>query len=111
MRQRNVTIDANPDSPWTYRETIDEAHSDIRVRGHVDRLAVDLLRGTVEELSRRGHRAITVTVEPPGSVDAYARAVLTEVAQGLEVLDCRLTVRWATDEDDDQAHRDRTVAR
>jgi hypothetical protein len=100
MRHQSPTSDTNPDRPWTYRETIDEANSAIRVRGHVDRLGVDLLRGTIEELSRRGHRHITVTVEHPGSVDTYARAILTEVAHSLEGCDCRLTIRWSTDEDD-----------
>jgi hypothetical protein len=100
MRHQSATRDTNTDSPWTYRETIDEANSAIRVLGHVDRLGVDLLRGTIEELSRRGHRHITVTVEEPGTVDAYARAILAEVAELLERRDGQLTIRWSTDEED-----------
>jgi hypothetical protein len=73
----------DPDGRWTYRETIDEGNSEIRVFGHVDRLGVDLLRGTIEELARRGHRHITVTVGRPKDVDAFARTVLAQVAAGL----------------------------
>jgi len=100
MRHQSPTTDTNSDSRWTYRETIDEANSSIRVRGHVDRLGVDLLRGTIEELSRRGHRHITVTLEHPGDVDTCARAVLAEVAEGLAKGECLLNIRWSTDEDD-----------
>jgi hypothetical protein len=57
---------------WTYRETIDDETSSIRVRGRVDRLGVDLLRATIEELDRRGHADITVMIERPGSVDSLA---------------------------------------
>ena len=84
---------------WTYLETVDEASSTIRVRGRVDRLGADLLRGTVEELSRRGHRDITVTVEDPEGVDGSAQEVLLELAADLAGRDGRLTVqRPAADE-------------
>jgi hypothetical protein len=91
-------------SGWTYSETIDEDRSAIRVRGRVDRLGVDLLRGTIEELSRRGHRDITVTVEHPNKVDPCARAVLAEVAARLEGCQGRLTIRWSGKDD---THADR----
>lgn len=100
MRHPSPTSITNSDSRWTYRETIDEANSAIRVRGHVDRVGVDLLRGTIEELVRRGHRQITVTVEHPDNVDTYARVVLAEVAERLEECEGRLTIRWSTDGDD-----------
>ena len=103
MRRQSPTSDTNADTPWTYRETIDAANSAIRVRGQVGRLGVDLLRGTIEELSRQGHRNITVTVDHPDRVDHYARAVLTEVARSLEGSDCRLTVQWPADDVDDAA--------
>jgi hypothetical protein len=99
MRHRSPTSDGNPDDVWTYRETIDEASSTIRVRGHVDRLGVDLLRGTIEDLSRRGHRHITVTVQDPGDVDRGSHAVLAEVAEALEGCGAHLTIRWSADED------------
>ncbi len=100
MRRQSPTSDTDADTPWTYRETIDAANSAIRVRGQVGRLGVDLLRGTIEDLSRRGHRNITVTVDHPDRVDPYARAVLTEVARSLEESNCRLTVLWAAHEAD-----------
>jgi hypothetical protein len=87
------------DSDWTYSETIDEEQSAIRVRGRVDRIGVDLLRGTIEALNRRGHRDITVTMGHPDSVDPRARAVLAEIAAQLAGCDGRLTIRWSGDED------------
>jgi hypothetical protein len=80
---------------WTYRETIDDEASTIRVRGHVDRLGADLLRATIEELDRRGHEHITVTIERSSSVDRCAQVVLAETAARLAGRDSRLTVRWA----------------
>ena len=100
MRRQHPTSDTDTGSPWRYRETIDEANSAILVRGHVDRLGVDLLRGAIEELSRRGHRHITVTLEEPGTVDPYSRAVLAEVADALEGCGGRLTIRRSTDQED-----------
>jgi hypothetical protein len=96
MRHRSPSpdADADADSDWTYSETIDEAKSAIRVRGRVDRLGVDLLRGTIEQLSRRGHRDITVTMEHPDDVDACARGVLAEVAGRLAARHGGLTIRW-----------------
>jgi hypothetical protein len=85
---------------WTYLETVDEASSTIRVRGRVGRLGADLLRGTVEELSRRGHRDITVTVEDAQEVDSSARGVLLEMATVLAARDGRLTVQWSPAHDD-----------
>jgi len=94
MRHRSRTPDTDADSAWTYSETIDEATSAIEVRGRVDRLGVDLLRGTIEELSRRGHRDITVTMEHPDDVSVFARGVLAEVAAGLAACQGALTIRW-----------------
>jgi anti-anti-sigma regulatory factor len=94
MRHRSPSADTDADSDWTYSETIDEAKSAIRVRGRVDRLGADLLRGTIEQLSRRGHRDITVTMEHPDDVDACARGVLVEVAARLAARHGGLTIRW-----------------
>ena len=98
MRHRRPSPDTDADSDWTYSETIDEAKSAIRVRGRVDRLGVDLLRGTIEELSRRGHRDITVTMEHPDDVSACARGVLAEVAARLAACQGGLTIRWTADD-------------
>jgi anti-anti-sigma regulatory factor len=103
MHRRSPTPDTDAASGWAYSETIDEATSVIRVRGRVDRLGVDLLRGTIEELSRRGHRDITVTMEHPDNVDACARGVLAEVATRLAGRQGRLTIRWSADEDGSRA--------
>jgi hypothetical protein len=97
-RHGSPTPDTNADSGWTYKETIDEGISTIRVHGRVGKLGVDLLRGTIEELSRRGHRNIRVTMEHPDDVDACARDVLAEVAAWLAVGDGRLTILWSAGE-------------
>jgi hypothetical protein len=103
MRHRSATPNTDVGRGWTYSETIDEESSAIRVRGRVGRLAVDLLRGTIEELSRRGHRHITVTIEHPDDVDTCARAVLAEVAARLAGCGGRLTIQWSADEDGSSA--------
>jgi hypothetical protein len=95
---RHRTSDTDADGDWTYSETIDEASSTIRVSGRVGRLGVDLLRGTIEELSRRGHQNITVTMGRANDVDACARVVLDEVAAWLAVGDGRLTIVWSAGE-------------
>jgi hypothetical protein len=90
MPDRTAPSDALGD--WTYSETIDEESSAIRVHGRVDRLAVDLLRGTIEELERRGHRDITVTLDDETTVDLGSRAVLARIAGRLAARQGRLRV-------------------
>jgi hypothetical protein len=94
MRGNPRSPDAGHSDGRTYRETIDEANSAIRARGHLDRLAVDLLCGTIEQLCRRGHTDIAVTIELPGAVDPCARPALTAMAERLASRRGRLTVRW-----------------
>lgn len=108
---RSTSADTDADGGWTYSETIDEAHSAIRVSGRVDRLGVDLLRGTIEELRRRGHRNITVTFEHPDTVDAFANEVLIEVAEWLTDLDGHLAIRWSVDARGGHARGRRAVPR
>jgi hypothetical protein len=110
MRHRSRTPATDADSDWTYSETIDEAASAIEVRGRVDRLGVDLLRGTIEELSRRGHRDITVTMEHPDDVSACARGVLAEVAAGLAACQGALTIRWIAEQSGNAGARSRSLA-
>jgi len=94
MRANPRSPDAGRSDGRSYRETIDEANSAIRARGHLDRLAVDLLCGTIEQLCRRGHTDIAVTIELPGTVDPGARPALTAMAERLASRRGRLTVRW-----------------
>jgi hypothetical protein len=86
--------DAGQSDDRSYRETIDEPHSAIRTRGHLDRLAVDLLCGTIEQLCRRGHTDIAVTIGLPGTVDPCARPALTAMAERLASRHGHLSVRW-----------------
>jgi hypothetical protein len=98
MHPQTASQDTDALSDWTYSETIDDETSTIRVRGHVDRLGVDLLRATIEELDRRGHAHITVTIERSSGVDTCAQVVLAEAAAHLASRNSRLTVTWAADE-------------
>jgi len=94
MRCNPRCPDAGQSDGRSYRETIDEANSAIRTHGHMDRLAVDLLCGTIEQLRRRGHLDIAVTIERPGAVDPSARPALTAMAERLASRQGRLSVRW-----------------
>jgi hypothetical protein len=98
MRHRTAPSDTDPLAGWTYSETIDEESSAIRVHGRVDRLGVDLLRGTIEELERRGHLDITVTIDDHVEVDPGSRAVLAQLAGHLADRQGRLRITWAEDE-------------
>ncbi len=95
-----ATQDADLGNGWSYSETIDEPGSAIRVRGRVGRLGVDLLRGTIEELDRRGHRDITLTIDGGADVTPCARTVLAEVAAELAGRHSRLTIRWSPRRDE-----------
>ena len=96
MRQRTAPPDTDPRS-WTCSETVDEEAGVIRVRGRVDRLGADLLRGTIENLVRRGHEDITVAIGASARVDPVARAVLAAVAGRLASRHGRLRIEWADD--------------
>ncbi len=95
MRHRNAPSATDPLGDWTYRETIDEESAAIRVDGRVDRLGVDLLRGTIEELERRGHTDIAVTIGDRTTIDQGSRAVLAQLAEHLADRSGRLRVTWA----------------
>ena len=94
MHHRTAPSDRDPLGGWTYSETVDEASAVIRVHGRVDRLDADLLRGTIENLERGGHRDITVTIDAPTRVDPVARAVLAAVAGRLAGRHGRLRIEW-----------------
>ena len=95
MQHRTAPTDTDPLGDWTYSETIDEEASDIRVHGRVDRLGIDLLRGTIEELERRGHREITVTLDDGVEMDPRSRAVLAQLAGHLADHRGLLRIRWS----------------
>ena len=95
MQHRTAPTDTDPLGDWTYSETIDEEASAIRVHGRVDRLGIDLLRGTIEELERRGHREITVTLDAGVEVDPGSRAVLADLAGHLAAVRGLLRIRWS----------------
>ena len=65
------------------------------MHGRVDRLGIDLLRGTIEELERRGHRDITVTIDDGTTVDLGSRAVLAQLERHLAERHGRLRITWA----------------
>jgi hypothetical protein len=77
---------------WACTETVDEQHAVIRVHGTVGSLGADLLRGTIEALRLRGHRAITLVLTEATSVADDASAVLTEVADNLAGAGARLII-------------------
>jgi hypothetical protein len=81
-----------PQSPL-FTATVDEARATIRTRGHLDRLGADLLRGTVEALQRRGHRRITLQLQPLATADLEARVVLSSLARQLSTDGAQLLVR------------------
>jgi NAD(P)H-flavin reductase len=116
MRHRTAPAATGPLGDWTYWETVDEESAIIRVHGRVDRLGVDLLRGTIEELERRGHTDITVTIGDRSTVDLTSWAVLAQLAEQLADRSGRLDVTWADGDEDrpgEPAGRrggDRTVA-
>jgi hypothetical protein len=106
MRHRSAPSDPDPLAGWTYSETIDEGSSAIRVHGRVDRLGVDLLRGTIEELERRGHMDITVTIDDHVEVDPGSRAVLAQIAGQLADRHGRLRITCAEGDGHTRHRRD-----
>jgi hypothetical protein len=68
---------------WSCTETVDVQRAVIRVDGCVDRLAADLLRGTIRALQHQGHRAVTLVLTEATVVADDATAVLAEVADEL----------------------------
>jgi hypothetical protein len=54
------------------------------------------LQATIDELSRRGHADITVTIDASGSIDPYAQQVIVETAVDVAERHGRLTIQWAS---------------
>jgi hypothetical protein len=97
--------DPGRDGAWTYTETVDDAAAVVEVRGRVDRLTVDLLRGTVEQLHRRGRARITIALRGAVTIDPAARAVLDEMALDLARCGTELVVAELPAPDGEPADR------
>ncbi|RFU22197.1 hypothetical protein [Geodermatophilus marinus] len=86
--------DVRPQSPG-FTATLDQRAGAIRVRGHLDAVTADLLRGGVLALQGLGHRHVTVRLMPAASVDAEACRLLADLAERLGAEGVRLEVRSA----------------
>ncbi|MGY1710147.1 hypothetical protein ACI8AC_11625 [Geodermatophilus sp. SYSU D00758] len=86
--------DVRPQSPG-FTATLDQGSGAIRVRGHLDAVTADLLRGGVVALQRLGHRQVTVRLMPAATVDAEASRLLAGLAERLAAEGVRLEVRPA----------------
>jgi anti-anti-sigma regulatory factor len=84
-------VDPSPQPP-SFTASLDQRHGVVRARGHLDVLAADLLRGSIVALQRRGHRQITVRLEPLATADDAAREVLARLAGTLAAEGVRLVV-------------------
>ncbi|TFV61847.1 hypothetical protein E4P41_09225 [Geodermatophilus sp. DF01-2] len=62
------------------------------MRGHLDLFAADLLCGSVVALQRRGHRQVTVRLEPLAIADGAARDLLVCLTGRLAAEGMRLVV-------------------
>jgi hypothetical protein len=83
---------ARPQSPL-FTASVDQRTGVIRTRGHLDRVGAELLQGSVVALQRCGHRSVTVHVQPAGTVDAEARALLDDLADRLAAEGVTLAIR------------------
>jgi hypothetical protein len=86
--------DVRAQSP-SFTATVDRASGTIRVRGHLDGTAVDLLSGSVVALQRLGHLHVVVRLMPAATVDAGARRLLAGLADRLRADGVRVEVRPA----------------
>jgi anti-anti-sigma regulatory factor len=84
-------VDAPPQAP-SFTASLDQRHGVVRTRGHLDALAVDLLRGSIVALQRQGHQQVTVRLEPLTTADDAAREALARLADTLAAEGVRLVV-------------------
>jgi hypothetical protein len=83
--------DLPPQAP-SFTASLDQRGGVVRARGHLDVLAADLLCGSIVALQRRGHRHVTVRLQPLATADDDAREVLARLADALAVQGVRLVV-------------------
>jgi len=62
---------------------VDQAQGVIWIRGHLDRVGVDLLWGSVLALHREGHRWIEVRLRPGATMDTDAGTSFSDLARRL----------------------------
>jgi anti-anti-sigma regulatory factor len=84
-------VDPSPQAP-SFTASLDQRHGVVRTRGHLDVLAVDLLRGSIVALQQRGHQQVTVRLEPLATADDAAREALARLADTLAAEGVRLVV-------------------
>ncbi|WP_448611414.1 hypothetical protein [Geodermatophilus sp. URMC 60] len=84
-------VDLSPQAP-SFTASLDQHQGVVRARGHLDAFAADLLCGSIVALQRRGHRQVTVRLEPLATADDAARELLARLADRLAAEDVRLVV-------------------
>ena len=80
-----------PQAP-SFTASLDQRRGVVRARGHLDVLAADLLCGSIVALQRRGHRQVTVHLQPLATADDAARELLARLADELASEGVRLVV-------------------
>ena len=85
------SVDSSPQAP-SFTASLDQRTGVVRARGHLDVLAADLLCGSIVALQRRGHRQVTVRLQPLATADDDARELLARLADTLAADGVRLVV-------------------
>jgi anti-anti-sigma regulatory factor len=77
----------------TLTETVDARLGSVRASGHLTSQGADLLRGTVEQLHRRGHARVVVDLRDVSAADDAGLVVLGELRRSLAADGGELLVR------------------
>ncbi len=83
--------DPVPQAP-SFTASLDQHRGIVRARGHLDAFAADLLCGSIVALQRRGHRHVTVRLEPLATADDDARELLAGLGDTLAADGVQLVV-------------------
>ena len=83
--------DSSPQAP-SFTASLDRRRGVVRARGHLDVVAADLLCGSIVALQRRGHRQVTVRLQPLATADHDARVLLARFADTLAADGVQLVV-------------------
>jgi anti-anti-sigma regulatory factor len=81
-----------------FTEAVDWTGGRVSATGRLTPAAIDLLRGTAEQLRRAGHTRVTVDLHSAPAVDEDGLTALRSVAADLRVRHCEFVVRWAEKE-------------